>query len=282
MSDKVRRAGKPVRRSFLIFSIGLVAFVSGLIACNDAPSTPTAPQLGAAATARKGSVGEGHNAMVDAVLRDVAKKRAKGSEKKLCKLVEESAIEYARSTARNPGEAVSIIKKQEFCVASGLAARTAGMRAGLYEEYGLSPRATELLNSANYFLSVSYSAGALQSYLNSINAAAISELDWEEAQVVTSATSVAVSSFDYWNANLAYWQTTLTEGPGSVRSDVGFGDVRLTPMHSFWGGVWDVTKADLEGAIGGGVMARLAKAAIPEYAMWMGGSKSLISVINLM
>lgn len=276
----VRRAGQPAGKSFLIFSAGLVAMVSGLIACTDTPTASVAPQPGAVVT-QDGSVGEAHNLMVDAVLRDVAKKRAKGSQKKLCKLVEESAIEYARITAKNPGHAVSLVKKQDFCSEAGSAVQAAGVRASLYEEFALSPRATELLNSTNYLVSVSYSAGQLQSYLSGINAAAMSELVWEEAQIVTSATSVAVSSFEYWNANLSYWQSTLTPGTAYLRSEEEFTDAPLTPRYSFWGGVWEVTKADLEGAISGGVGARLAKAAIPEYALWVGGSKSLIRAIQL-
>lgn len=276
----VRRAGNPGGKSFLIFSIGLVTFVSGLIACSDVATTSTAPARAAAVAADESSVGEGHNVMVDAVLRDVAKKRSKGSQKKICKLVEESAIEYARTTAKNPGVAVRLVKSQEFCGQSGSAVRSAGVRANLFEEYGLSPRATELLNSTSYLVSVSYSAEQLQSYLSPINSAAMSELDWEEAQIVTSATSVAVSSLGYWSANLGYWQSTLTPGTAYLHAD-DFDDARLTPRYSFWGGVWDVAKADLEGAIGGGVGAKLAKAAIPEAAMWIGGSKSLIKVIQL-
>ncbi|MBA3657156.1 MAG: hypothetical protein H0W69_07380 [Gemmatimonadaceae bacterium] len=252
-----------------------------MIACDDSATTSTGPRQAAVVAEQEQSVGERHNAMVDAVLREVAKKKAKGSQKKLCKLVEESAIEYARTTASNPGQAVSLVKKQDFCKEPGSAVRTAALKSNLYEEYGLSPRANELLNSTSYLVSVAYSADQLQSYLSPINAAAMSELDWEEAQVVTSATSVAVSSFSYWSANLSSWQTTLGRGTAYLRSDAGFDDARLTPRYSFWGDVWDVAKADLEGAIGGGVGAKLAKTAIPEAALWIGGSKSLIKVIQL-
>ncbi len=276
----VRRAGRPIERYFLLLSVGAVAAVSGLVSCTDAPTSTVAPDRAAVVT-QEGSVGEAHNLMVDAVLRDVAKKRSKGSQKKLCRLVEESAIEYVRKTAKNPGEAVSVVKKQDFCAAGGTAIQAAGARAPLYEEYALSPRATELLNSAAYLVSVSYSAGQLQSYLSGINAAAFAELDAEEAQIVTSATSVAVSSFEYWNANFSYWASTLAPATAYLKSDDGFTDVPLTRRYSFWGNVWDVTKADLEGAISGGVGARLAKAAIPEYALWVGGSKSLIRAIQL-
>lgn len=277
--SQVRKAGQPAGKSFLIFSVGLVAAVAGMIACSDVPTSSVVPQSAAVVT-QEGSVGEGHNLMVDAVLRDVAKKRAKGSQKKLCKLAEEAAIEYARVTAKNPGYAVSLVKKQDFC-AEASASRAAGIRASLYEEYALSARATQLLNSTNYLVSVSYSAGQLQSYLGGIDAAAVAELDSEEAEIVTSANSVAVSSFEYWNANLGYWQSTLTQGKTQLRSPEGFTDGPMTRRHGFWGDVWEVTKADLDGAISGGVGARLAKTAVPQAAMWIGGSKSIIKAIQL-
>lgn len=278
--SQLRRAGQPVGKSFLIFSAGLVATVSGLIACTDTPTASVVPHVASVVT-QEGSVGEGHNLMVDAVLRAVEKKRAKGSQKKLCKLVEESAIEYARVSAKNPGLAVSLVKQQDFCADGRSNVQGGSVRAALYEEFALSPRATELLNSTNYLISVSYSAAELQSYLSGINAAAVSELDPEEGLIVTSATSVAVSSFEYWSANLSYWESTLTTTTAYARSGDGGTDAPLTPRYSLWGKVWDVAKADLDGAISGGVGARLAKAAIPEAAMWIGGSKSLIKAIQL-
>jgi hypothetical protein len=289
MSDAVRRAVKPGAKSHAIFAIGLVAIVSGLIACNDTPQrtiepvdAPPVSVQNAPAPNPNSAVGEGHNAMVDAVLRDVAKKRSKkGPQKKLCKQVEESAIEYARLNAKNPGEAVRLVKDQNFCGSAGSSSiRGAALRANMGEGYGLSARAVELLNATDYYLSVSYSGGQLASYLGPINGAAMSELDWEEAQVVTSATSVAVSSLDYWSANLPSWGAQFQGAEAYLQADNGFHDVPLTPKYSFWGDVWDIAKADLEGAISGGVGAKLAKAAVPEAAMWVGGSKSLIRLIQ--
>lgn len=292
MSDTVRKAVQPGRKSFLIFAIGLIAIVSGVNACNDSPGKAVEPAKADAAVPENSqganpnaAVGERHNAMVDAVLRDVARKRkAKGSQKKLCKQVEESAIQYARTNAKVPAVAVKLLKQEDFCGTRATPAgiKGAGIRAGnIYEAYGVSARASQLLDMTDYYVGVSYSAGELASYLGPIDAAATSELDWEEAQIVTSATSVAVSSFAYWNANLVAWQTELGSTAATLRSDEGFDDVPMTPMHSFWGDVWTIGKADLEGAISGGVGAKLAKALIPEAAIWTGAAKSLIQIIKM-
>jgi hypothetical protein len=290
MSDAVRREAVPRTRSFLIFSAVLVGLVSGVIACNDAPEGAIAPKPVSAAAqvapANKNplkEVGEGHNAMVDAVLRDVAKTRSRGGpQKRLCKQVEESAIAYARANAKNPGEAVAILKSQDFCgssiAASGI--KGAAVRANLGEGYDIPQRAVDLLSMTDYYVSISYSAGQLDSYLGPINAAAMAELGWEDAQIVTSATSVAVSSLGYWTANLSSWGGQFGTAEAYLKADRGFETIPLAPKNSFWGDVWDITKADLEGAVSGGVAAKLVKAAIPEYAMWTAGGKSLIRLIN--
>lgn len=288
MSDKVRRVVKPGGKSLVIFAFGVVALVSGLIACSDTPARTVAPANAVAADEAPPAanphafVGEGHNAMVDAVLRDVAKKRVKQpSQKKLCKMVQESAIEYARVHAKNPGAAVAMVRAQDFCATPGGSALAAKAHSNIAEESGLSYRAIELLNSADYLMSIAYSASLLEAYLAPLNYAALTELDWEEAQVVTSANSVAVSSLAYWDSYLASWQGEFGSGQTAyLTDDSSIGDARMTPRYSRWGDVWDILKADFEGAVSGGVGAKLAKAAIPEAALWIGGSKSLIRFIN--
>lgn len=292
MSDTVRKAVQPGRKSFVLFAIGLVAIVSGVNACNDSPGKTVEP--GNARVAMReispdanpnAAVGERHNAMIDAVLRDVSKKRrAKGPQKKLCKQVEESAIQYAQSNAKEPAEAIRLLEQHDFCGSRGGKAgiKPGGISVNIAEGYGLTARATQLLNMTDYYVGASFSAGELASYLQPIDVAALADLDWEEAQIVTSATSVAVNSFAYWSANLVTWQTELGTSAATIRAEQGFGDARLTPKYSFWGDVWTIGKADLEGAISGGVAARLAKAVIPEAAFWNAAAKSLIKGINML
>jgi hypothetical protein len=289
MSNAVRGAVQPARRSVMIFCASLVAIAAGVIACSDSPEKTVAPLAATAAVSDAGNgsnpnafVGEGHNAMVDAVLRDVAKKRSNGlGQKKLCKLVEESAIEYARTTAKNPGEAVRAVKQVNFCEtptgSAGIRVKTQGK---IGEGYDLPQRAIDLLNATDYYTGISYSGAELAGYLAPINSAAVNELGWEDAEIVTSASAVAVSSLDYWTANLGAWQSEFGVQTAYQRVGKGFNDGGVTPYNSFWWDVWDIVKADLIGAVDGGTTAKLMKGAVPQYALYMGASKSLIKLIS--
>lgn len=312
MSNTVRRVVKPRRKLILFLSAGLASVVAGSIGCSDSLSRSTAPRDASSSTTHERAsrpnpfayVGVGHNAMVDAVLYAVSKKKSKGAgRQEVCRLTEEAAVEYARAHAKNPGEAMSQVKSQKFCDDRRTASGAGSGRARFWIADGLelSPRATELLNAIEYFVNISAYASELQARVDPINAAAQSDLDSEESQIVLSASAVAVSSLGYWSTNFEPWRTRILDGtitpaysmasasdhgrgtssprPGRGKSN-NVTDARMTPRFSFWAIVMDVAKADFEGAVTGGVAAKLAKAAIPEAAMWIGGSKSLIEAIH--
>lgn len=276
------------RKEILIFlSACLVAFIVGAVACSDASTRTVAPKPNPASVrvpAGNGEnpfafVGSGHNEGVDFVLRQVqAKKPKKATREALCRLAVQATTEFVVKAGRGGGVRSDV----DLCSpgATLFPRSFLGMnpRLSIADGLDMTPRAADLANQVDYYASIASSAGELQGYLNPVNSAASNELAWDEGQVILSASAVAVSSFQYWVGNYNYWASVYSETSSNAYSKL---PGTATPRLTFWDDLKHVTRADLRGAVQGGVAAKIAQRAIPEAALWMGIAASAIDIIEI-
>ncbi len=271
MSEKVRRAGKPTRKSYLIFSFGLAAVVSGLIACQDGVrnSVDVGTPLHANAVSKEASaknpfahVGEEHNAEVDFVLREFSKKWKKNMKKRdVCAALNAITKKYLEKKGKS-AEVERFYAADDPCngdakdLATGNVSKGAVARMSSDEDF--SSRALDLVNEIQNIMLSSSSAADVAGRLGPINAEG-SSMSANDAALVLGVSSIAQSSAAYWEANLETWVSTFSQGgnPPSLPflHDAAPSEWGAVPPRRQinWSGISEVGWADVSGGVVGGI-----------------------------
>ena len=129
----------------------------------------------------------------------------------------------------------------------------------------LSPKAIAMLQQISNQFDSGASAAAVVSNVNAIESAASKSLSPEEAGAVVSLGSVAISSAQYWNANLPSWKSSLSSG-GPVANVMTTGGV--VPLANMSGGI-DIGKADVVAFFGSLI-----------FGWWMGAFDLEVSAVR--
>lgn len=250
-----------------------VAVTATLVACSEGGRGPS--EVGA----RPGSVavqeqskenpyafvGEEHNAQVDHVLREFAKRWRKNMKRQeICAAIEKINDDYVAKKGRSEYKvrfraASHPCRNEQASLRAemgGAALRFADMS---YDE-NFSAAAVELVTQIEGVMASASSAADVANRLVPINNAALGSLGGTDAALVLSVSSIAQSSIAYWEGNLDTWVTVYSQGgdpagPAFLRShEPGVSKFPGTPAYGIdWGGVSRVSGADLSGGIVGGI-----------------------------